>query len=134
MLVVDDQPVQRALVKVYLEQLGMNVIQAHNGESAINHFLNSHIDLILMDIQMPKMNGFDASRRIKQLKPSIPIIALSGESSEYDLNLIDKLMDGRLVKPTTKAELQAAVYRYTDNPKHKASLYPNDLELQVDGK
>ncbi|WP_415847672.1 hypothetical protein, partial [Vibrio aestuarianus] len=42
MLVVDDQPVQRALVKVYLEQLGMNVIQAHNGESAINHFLNSH--------------------------------------------------------------------------------------------
>lgn len=133
-LVVDDQPVQRALVKVYLEQLGMNVIQAHNGESAINHFSNSHIDLILMDIQMPKMNGFDASRRIKQLKPSIPIIALSGESSEYDLSLIDKLMDGRLVKPTTKAELQAAVYRYTDNPKHKASLYPNDLELQVDGK
>lgn len=133
-LVVDDQPVQRALVKVYLEQLGMNVIQAHNGESAINHFLNSHIDLILMDIQMPKMNGFDASRRIKQLKPSIPIIALSGESSEYDLSLIDKLMDGRLVKPTTKAELQAAVYRYTANPKHEASLCLNNLELQVDGK
>ncbi|MDE1264649.1 hybrid sensor histidine kinase/response regulator [Vibrio aestuarianus] len=122
-LVVDDKEVQRVLVKTYLEQLGMLVIQANSGESAINYCLKNHIDLVLMDIQMPKMNGFDASRKIKALKPSIPIVALSGESSEQDLNLIYKLMDGRLAKPTTKAELQATIYKFLENTNSITASY-----------
>lgn len=122
-LVVDDQEVQRALVKTYLDQLGFHVIQANNGESAINHLLHNHIDLVLMDIQMPKMNGFDASRTIKKLMPSIPIIALSGDSSEHNLTLIDKLMDGKLTKPTTKAELQTTVYKFLENSNDITASY-----------
>ena len=100
-LIVDDKEVQRALVQMYLNQLGVNSLQANNGESAVEVFKANHVDLILMDVQMPVMNGFDASQRIKELSPQTPIIALSGESGERELDMINKLMDGRLEKPTT---------------------------------
>ncbi|MHA2812841.1 quorum-sensing autoinducer 1 sensor kinase/phosphatase LuxN [Vibrio campbellii] len=100
-LIVDDKEVQRALVQMYLNQLGVNSLQANNGENAVEVFKSNHVDLILMDVQMPVMNGFDASQRIKELSPQTPIIALSGESGERELDMINKLMDGRLEKPTT---------------------------------
>ncbi|WP_399424998.1 response regulator [Vibrio campbellii] len=100
-LIVDDKEVQRALVQMYLNQLGVNSLQANNGENAVEVFKANHVDLILMDVQMPVMNGFDASQRIKELSPHTPIIALSGESGERELDMINKLMDGRLEKPTT---------------------------------
>ncbi|WP_146252354.1 response regulator, partial [Vibrio jasicida] len=100
-LIVDDKEVQRALVQMYLNQLGVNSLQAKNGENAVELFEANHIDLILMDVQMPVMNGFEASEKIKALSPNTPIIALSGESGERELEMIAKLMDGRLEKPTT---------------------------------
>ncbi|CAE6900238.1 PhoQ Sensor [Vibrio sp. B1FIG11] len=100
-LIVDDKEVQRALVQMYLNQLGVNSLQANNGENAVEVFKTNRVDLILMDVQMPVMNGFDASQRIKELSPQTPIIALSGESGERELDMINKLMDGRLEKPTT---------------------------------
>ncbi|PQJ59253.1 hybrid sensor histidine kinase/response regulator [Vibrio jasicida] len=100
-LIVDDKEVQRALVQMYLNQLGVNSLQAKNGENAVELFEGNHIDLILMDVQMPVMNGFEASEKIKALSPNTPIIALSGESGERELEMIAKLMDGRLEKPTT---------------------------------
>ena len=100
-LIVDDKEVQRALVQMYLNQLGVNSLQANNGENAVEVFKANHVDLILMDVQMPVMNGFDASQRIKELSPQTPIIALSGESGVRELDMINKLMDGRLEKPTT---------------------------------
>ncbi len=93
-LIVDDKEVQRALVQMYLNQLGVNSLQANNGENAVEVFKANHVDLILMDVQMPVMNGFDASQRIKELSPQTPIIALSGESGERELDMINKLMDG----------------------------------------
>lgn len=100
-LIVDDKEVQRALVQMYLNQLRVNSLQANNGENAVEVFKANYVDLILMDVQMPVMNGFDASQRIKELSPQTPIIALSGESGERELDMINKLMDGRLEKPTT---------------------------------
>ena len=100
-LIVDDKEVQRALVQMYLNRLGVNSLQANNGENAVEVFKANRVDLILMDVQMPVMNGLDASQRIKELSPQTPIIALSGESGERELDMINKLMDGRLEKPTT---------------------------------
>ena len=59
-----------------------------------------------MDVQMPVMNGFDASQIIKARSPNTPIIALSGESGQRELDMISKLMDGRLEKPTSLDALQ----------------------------
>lgn len=108
-LIVDDKEVQRSLVQMYLNQLGVNNLQANNGENAVEIFKANSIDLILMDIQMPVMNGFEASKIIKAHSPQIPIIALSGESGERELEMISKLMDGRLEKPTSLNALQQVI-------------------------
>ncbi|EKO3912007.1 hybrid sensor histidine kinase/response regulator [Vibrio metschnikovii] len=105
-LIVDDKEIQRTLVKLYLDQLGISSLQANNGESAVNIVKAHSIDLILMDIQMPVMNGFEASKIIKAHFPAIPIIALSGESGNHELKMISLLMDGRLEKPTSLPALQ----------------------------
>ncbi|MGL6056065.1 MAG: response regulator, partial [Vibrio metschnikovii] len=105
-LIVDDKEIQRTLVKLYLDQLGISSLQANNGESAVNIVKTHSIDLILMDIQMPVMNGFEASQIIKAHSPDIPIIALSGESGNHELKMISLLMDGRLDKPTSLNALQ----------------------------
>ncbi|NVD06430.1 response regulator [Vibrio sp. JPW-9-11-11] len=106
-LVVDDKEIQRALVKLYLEQLGYGVVLANNGKVAIEIIQNNPIDLVFMDIQMPVMDGFEAASIIKQHYPTIPIVALSGESGIKDIQRMSELMDGRLTKPTTKDALSA---------------------------
>ncbi|OED62895.1 hybrid sensor histidine kinase/response regulator [Vibrio tasmaniensis ZS-17] len=105
-LIVDDKEVQRTLVQMYLNRLGVNSLQANNGENAVDLFKTHKVDLILMDVQMPVMNGFDASQIIKARSPNTPIIALSGESGQRELDMISKLMDGRLEKPTSLNALQ----------------------------
>lgn len=105
-LIVDDKEVQRTLVQMYLSRLGVNSLQAKNGENAVELFRTHQVDLILMDVQMPVMNGFDASQIIKARSPNTPIIALSGESGQRELDMISKLMDGRLEKPTSLDALQ----------------------------
>ncbi|PMG71164.1 quorum-sensing autoinducer 1 sensor kinase/phosphatase LuxN [Vibrio lentus] len=105
-LIVDDKEVQRTLVQMYLNRLGVNSLQANNGENAVVLFKTHQVDLILMDVQMPVMNGFDASQIIKARSPNTPIIALSGESGQRELDMISKLMDGRLEKPTSLDALQ----------------------------
>ncbi|MEF1339153.1 response regulator, partial [Vibrio rotiferianus] len=114
-LIVDDKEVQRALVQMYLDKLKVNTIQANNGETAVNIFKSNHIDLVLMDVQMPIMNGFEASKKIKELSPNTPIIALSGESGARELELIRELMDDRLSKPTTITALNNILDRWLNN-------------------
>lgn len=104
-LVVDDKEVQRALVKIYLDQIGVKVILANNGAAAVDIFRANQIDLVLMDIQMPKMDGFEASRLIREISPTVPIAALTGESGAKERERIDQLMDARLDKPTSKEAL-----------------------------
>ncbi|USD33517.1 hybrid sensor histidine kinase/response regulator [Vibrio coralliilyticus] len=104
-LVVDDKRVQLLLAKLYLEQLGYNVLLANNGKVAVQTIQNNPIDLVFMDIQMPIMDGFEAASIIKRSHPSLPIIALSGESGDKELKKINELMDGHLSKPTSKQAL-----------------------------
>ncbi|CAH7008289.1 Autoinducer 1 sensor kinase/phosphatase LuxN [Vibrio chagasii] len=111
-LIVDDKEVQRTLVQMYLSRLGVNSLQAKNGENAVELFRTHQVDLILMDVQMPVMNGFDASQIIKARSPNTPIIALSGESGQRELDMINQLMDGRLEKPTSLDALQVVLDKW----------------------
>lgn len=108
-MVVDDKEVQRQLVKLLLQQLGYDVILANNGQVAIDILDENPVDFILMDVQMPVMNGFEAATYIKKTHPSLPIYALSGESGQIELEKIRQTMDGRLSKPTTKKALQQTI-------------------------
>lgn len=117
-LVVDDKEIQRTLVKLYLEQLGYGVVLANNGKVAIEIIQSNPIDLVFMDIQMPIMDGFEAATIIRQSYPAIPIIALSGESGEKDLQRMCELMDGRLTKPTSKQALKTILTSTLGEPAH----------------
>ena len=76
-LVVEDAPTSRRLLKHVLGNAGFIVYEVENGQQAIEQWQTHRPDLILMDIQMPVMNGYDATAHIKQRDPNLPIIAIT---------------------------------------------------------
>lgn len=114
-LVVDDHGVNRLLATKLLEQLSFEVAAAENGEKAVHAIRASAFDLVLMDIQMPVMNGWQATHHIRKWEQSagktrIPIIALSAHASAADREqALASGMDGYLSKPLTPDALQAAL-------------------------
>ncbi|NOH97219.1 hybrid sensor histidine kinase/response regulator [Vibrio sp. 99-70-13A1] len=111
-LVTDDNKGQRALTRIYLEQIGATVYEAENGQQALVCVEENPIDIVFMDVQMPVMDGFKATKLIKLLKPTLPVIALSGESGKSEIEKINKVMDGRLSKPTSKQLLDKTIREY----------------------
>jgi CheY-like chemotaxis protein len=81
-LVVDDYPDAREMYAEYLQFAGFDVIQAGNGIEALERALDSAPDIILMDLSLPVMDGWEATRRLKadQLTAGIPIVALTGHA------------------------------------------------------
>ena len=77
-LVVDDNVMNRMVATLILNEFGVIVSEAEDGEEAVNYLKNNDCDLVLMDLQMPVSNGYNASEIIRQkLKLDIPIIALT---------------------------------------------------------
>jgi len=108
-LVVDDEIGIRSVIKEYLEHNDYEVVEANNGNEAINIVQNTNIDLIIMDIMMPILDGFSASKEILKIK-KIPIIMLSARTDEYDKLLGFELgIDDYITKPFSPKELIARV-------------------------
>lgn len=87
-LVVEDAPTNRLLLKHILGNAGFTILEATNGQEAIEQWQSARPALILMDIQMPVMNGYDATAYIKQRDPHLPIIALTASTFESQLEEI----------------------------------------------
>ena len=83
-LVAEDSPTNQMLIKLLLEQSGLDVTIAQDGRLALEKALSTHFDLIFMDIQMPNMNGYDATRNIRTEGIEIPIIALTAHAMKGD--------------------------------------------------
>ncbi len=111
-MIVDDEPDIRRLVSFSLKRHGLEVIEANDGLSACAMAETEKPDLILMDVMMPIMNGFEASRRIKEnpATAGIPIVMLSAKSQTYEQE--QGLQTGAIqyiTKPFTPAELVGQV-------------------------
>ena len=112
-LVVDDEKLIRDVIKEYLLLEKMKVTEAENGEEAIDKVRNNDFDIIIMDIMMPKMDGYSACREIKKIK-DIPFIMLSARGEEYDKLIgFDLGIDDYVTKPFSPKELVARIKAIT---------------------
>ena len=110
-LAVDDIPDNLLLVQLALEQEGYQVILAHNGESALKQIKQAPPSLILLDVMMPGMDGYEVTRRIRQDKniPFIPILLVTAREESSLVEGLDAGADEFVRKPFQIDELQARV-------------------------
>lgn len=108
-LVVDDEQKIREVIREYAEFNGYEVDEAGNGMEAIGLCKLNDYDLIVMDIMMPKLDGFSACKEIRKIK-EIPVIMLSARGEEYDKLFGFELgIDDYIVKPFSPKELMARI-------------------------
>ena len=119
-LLVEDSEANRRLFQLMLEKQGFHVLLAENGRHALDVVAKENPDLILMDIQMPEMDGFEATRRIRAMladspRASIPIIALTAYARKGDRQtFLDAGMNDVLPKPIRMQELSERLLRYLE--------------------
>ena len=112
-LVVDDEALIRNVVKEYLEAEHFKVDEAGDGDEAIKLVNNKDYDLIVLDIMMPKKDGFQTMKEIKKIK-NIPVIMLSARQEEFDKLIgFDLGIDDYVTKPFSPKELVARVKAIT---------------------
>ena len=108
-LIVDDEDKIREVIREYAEFSGYEAEEAADGMSAIGMVKLNDYDLIIMDIMMPKLDGFSAVKEIQKIK-DIPVIMLSARGEEYDKLFGFELgIDDYVVKPFSPKELMARV-------------------------
>ena len=104
-LIVDDKKLQRMLIQNFISNNRINTLHAENGSQAVDMVNNNDVDLIFMDSHMPIMNGVESAKIIKKSHPFIPIIALTGEADQNEIEKISIVMDSYLKKPISKLHL-----------------------------
>ena len=116
-LVVDDEPKIREVIKEYAEFSGFSVKEAEDGMTAVGLCKLNDYDLIIMDIMMPKMNGYEATKAIRALQNrpdarTIPIIAMTANAFAEDVQAsLDAGMNDHLSKPIVMEEVIKTIAR-----------------------
>jgi len=116
-LVVDDEPINREVVCIQLESLGLIVDEAEDGIAGLQRAQNEHYAAILMDMQMPHLNGLEATKQLRQLSAygSTPIIAMTANAFAEDQALCRAAgMDAFLAKPFKPEDLFSALLQQLD--------------------
>jgi DNA-binding response OmpR family regulator len=139
-LVVEDEKNIREVIREYAEFEGNTVIEAEDGMEAICLCKQQDFDVIVMDVMMPKLNGFSACKEIKKLK-DIPVLMLSARGEEYDrLFGFEMGIDDYVVKPFSPKELMARLNVIVKRNQNKAPATQNErlkfggLEIDMLGR
>jgi PAS domain S-box-containing protein len=113
LLLVEDNAINREIVLGFLEGSGLSIEVAQDGQQAVERFRQVPCDLILMDIQMPVMDGLEATRRIRALDRNVPIIALTANAFEEDTEKTRVAgMNEHLSKPIDAEQLYTVLRKY----------------------
>lgn len=117
-LVVDDHPANRMLAGLMLEMLGYAHEDVTSGFEALSHIKKAHYDVVLMDVQMPYLDGLETARRIRlhekeyHLIP-IPIIAMTADAARiFEVECLEAGMNGFIIKPYTTDDLAQMIQPY----------------------
>ena len=129
LLVVDEEDKIREVLKEYATFEGYEVIEAKDGMEAVNICKNEEFDLIIMDVMMPRLDGFSACKEIKKFS-DVPVLMLSARSEEYDkLFGFEIGVDDYVVKPFSPKEVMARVKAIISRRKPEKP----DSVIKIDG-
>jgi CheY-like chemotaxis protein/HPt (histidine-containing phosphotransfer) domain-containing protein len=114
-LLVEDNPTNQRVAQLFLERAGCDVVLASDGSQALAMLQGRPVDLVLMDLQMPVMDGLEATRRIRATETSgqrLPIVALTASAMKEQIDICKAAgMDDVLAKPIDRAKLEALLDR-----------------------
>ena len=137
-LVVDDEKTLRDFIRRNLEVRGYDVLTASNGLEALAFFNTKNIDLVILDMMMPRMNGLETTRRIRQ-RSTVPIVILTALDEENDkIHALDLGADDYLTKPFGVGELLArikAVLRrsqWTESPTLQGRIIQGSIIIDLE--
>lgn len=132
-LVVDDEPVARQSLSDILRLEGYNVHAVANGEQAVEHIRNHSVDLIVLDLKMPGMNGLDVVQVVSQISPDTEIILLTAFGSmESAVEALRQRVHDYLLKPASPNQILESVRRGLDRREARLRQKENkDAEVSV---
>lgn len=141
MLVVDDEKLIVKGIRFSLEQDGMEVDCAYDGEEALEFAKNNQYDMILLDVMLPKMNGFEVCQQIREFS-NTPIVMLTAKGEDMDKILgLDYGADDYITKPFNILEVKARIKaimrrtgRKSEEPSTARVLEIRDMRLDCDGR
>ncbi|MBP7652702.1 response regulator [Candidatus Dependentiae bacterium] len=116
-LIIDDSSTMRATLKEHLEEAGYATVQAKDGFEAIEKMKNEHIDMFTVDINMPGMNGYELTRKIRELPDYVkkPVIMVSSKSDKIDkMRGLDSGADEYITKPYDKNNLLQLIKKFLE--------------------
>ncbi len=135
-LLVDDEPSIMQLARMYFERDGFRVLEAVDGEAAMDAINKDKPALIVLDVMLPKLDGFDVCRRLRSHGDQTPVIMLTARDEDIDKILgLELGADDYLTKPFNPRELVArvkAILRRSDNQKQDDSKPIHRGELMID--
>jgi CheY-like chemotaxis protein len=112
-LLVEDVEVNRMIVTMLLEETGCEIDEAENGQIAVELATDKQYDLILMDMQMPVMDGLTSTREIRKFNKDVPIIAMTANAFKEDAEAcINAGMNAHLAKPIDSESFMALLTEY----------------------
>lgn len=138
-LVVDDEKLIVKGIRFSLEQDGMDVDCAYDGEEALKRAEENHYDMILLDVMLPKMNGFEVCQRIREFS-RVPIIMLTARSDDMDKILgLEYGADDYITKPfnilEVKARIKAIIRRTSAEPAAGSPvLESGDIKIDTESR
>ena len=125
-LIAEDIDFSFLYIEAVLRRTGVKILWAQNGKEAIEHVkTNLDIDIVLMDMHMPVMNGYDASNVISSLRPGLPVIAQTAFVLPDDVKRCYAAgCSGYLAKPIRKEQLLNTLSEYFDKMEQQAEVVP----------
>ena len=126
-LVVDDEKIIVKGIKFNLENEGYDVETAYNGEEALEIIRNVHLDLVILDLMMPKLDGLETCRRIREFS-TVPVIMLTAKSEDTDMLLgFEFGADDYITKPFNILELKSRIRAILRRAGNSSSKFKNIL-------